>query len=129
MKIYQTKTFSHAIRPFMMSCTLALGISLSGCSSSGLNMQALLGGAEKALQAATVSDSDIQGYVHEYVAYSDKQNKVAPAGNAYSKRLARLTNGLTSVDGVPLNFKVYLTNDINAFACADGSVRVYSGLM
>ena len=36
---------------------------------------------------------------------------------------------LTEVDGVPLNFKVYQTNDVNAFACADGSVRVYTGLM
>ena len=34
-----------------------------------------------------------------------------------------------SVDGLKLNFKVYLTKDVNAFACGDGSVRVYSALM
>ena len=28
-----------------------------------------------------------------------------------------------------LNFKVYETNEVNAFACGDGSIRVYSGLM
>ena len=28
-----------------------------------------------------------------------------------------------------LNYKVYLVTDINAFACADGSVRVFSSLM
>lgn len=88
-----------------------------------------MSGASKAIQAATVSDAEIQNYVHEYIVYSDQQNKVAPASNAYSKRLAKLTQGLNSVDGIPLNFKVYLTNDVNAFACADGSVRVYSGLM
>lgn len=102
---------------------------LAGCSASGLNMNSLMSGAEKALQAATISDSQIQSYVHEYIVYSDSQNKVAPASNAYARRLAKLTNGLNSVDGVPLNFKVYITNDVNAFACADGSVRVYSGLM
>lgn len=100
-----------------------------GCSSSGLNYETLLGGASKAIQAATISDAQIQNYVHEYVAYSDSRNKVAPGNSQYSKRLANLTRGLTTVDGVPLNFKVYLTNDVNAFACADGSVRVYSGLM
>lgn len=100
---------------------------LASCST--MNMDALMSGAGKALQAATVSDAQIQNYVGEYVKYSDSQNKVAPAGNPYSQRLARLTSGLSSVDGVPLNFKVYLTNDVNAFACADGSVRVYSGLM
>lgn len=104
-------------------------LSVAGCSTSSLNMDSLMSGASKAIQAATISDGQIQDYVHEYVAYSDKQNKVAPAGNKYAVRLARLTSGLNSVDGVPLNFKVYLTNDVNAFACADGSVRVYSGLM
>lgn len=113
----------------MAMVMMLAGISFSGCSSSGLNMNSLMSGASKALQAATLSDAQIQNYVREYVAYSDKQNKVAPASSDYAKRLARLTNGLTSVDGVPLNFKVYLTNDVNAFACADGSVRVYSGLM
>lgn len=101
----------------------------TGCSSSGLNYETLLGGASKAIEAATISDAQIQNYVHEYVAYSDSRNKVAPGNSQYSKRLANLTRGLTTVDGVPLNFKVYLTNDVNAFACADGSVRVYSGLM
>ena len=117
------------IRALILASAASVGLLFSGCSSTGLNMDSLMSGASKALQAATVSDSQIQNYVHEYIQYSDQQNKVAPASNPYSKRLAKLTQGLNSVDGVPLNFKVYLTNDVNAFACADGSVRVYSGLM
>ena len=31
--------------------------------------------------------------------------------------------------GLTLNYKVYKKNEINAFACGDGSVRVYTGLM
>lgn len=117
-------------RNLLYACVLAIFLLPSaGCSSSSLDMGTLMSGASKALQAATISDDQIRGYVKEYVAYSDRQNKVAPAGNKYSKRLAKLTRGLDNVDGVPLNFKVYLTNDVNAFACADGSVRVYSGLM
>ena len=46
----------------------------------------------------------------------------------YHRRLQRLTENI-SVDGLKLNFKVYLTKDVNAFACGDGSVRVYSALM
>lgn len=112
-----------------IGAAMALSLLSGGCSTSNLNYGALMSGASKALQAATISDDQIRGYVREYIAYSDKQNKVAPAGNKYAVRLAKLTNGLNSVDGVPLNFKVYLTNDVNAFACADGSVRVFSGLM
>lgn len=89
----------------------------------------LVSGGAKALSAATISDSQIREYVHQYVEKMDSENKVADANNAYTKRLNNLTAGLTDVDGVPLNFKVYITDDINAFACADGSVRVYTGLM
>ena len=112
---------------------LSLGMAFIGCfgscSTSSLNLQGLLGAGAQAMQAATISDSQIQSYVHQYIGQMDQQNKVASADSPYSVRLAKLTQGLTSVDGVPLNFKVYMTDEINAFACADGSVRVYSGLM
>ena len=36
---------------------------------------------------------------------------------------------MKDVEGIPLNFKVYYVIDANAFACADGSVRVFSSLM
>lgn len=90
--------------------------------------QALKGGVE-AVQAITISDSQIKGYVSQYVQHLDATNKIAPANSKYTQRLNKMTQGLTSVDGIPLNFKVYITSDVNAFACADGSVRVYSGLM
>lgn len=83
----------------------------------------------KVLSAATLSDTQLKNYIHEYVEYQDKENKIAPDGSEYAVRLANLTKGLTDVNGTPLNFKVYITKDVNAFACADGSVRVYSGLM
>ena len=89
----------------------------------------VLSAGVKAVQAGTISDSQVQNYVHEYVQYMDKKNKVAPEGSKYAVRLEKLSSGLTDVDGIPLNFKVYITSDVNAFACADGSVRVFSGLM
>ena len=59
----------------------------------------------------------------------DEHNHVCDAKSPYTKRLNRLTQGLTSVEGIPLNFKVYYVTDVNAFACPDGSVRVFSSLM
>ena len=44
-------------------------------------------------------------------------------------RLRKLTDGITDADGIPLNFKVYNVVDVNAFACPDGSVRVFAALM
>lgn len=83
----------------------------------------------KTYKAVTLSDKEVNDYVRQAVKYMDKQNKVASSSSKYTTRLNRITKGLKSVDGVPLNFKVYITSDVNAFACADGSVRVYSSLM
>jgi putative metalloprotease len=59
----------------------------------------------------------------------DSQAPVAPDTNPYAIRLNKLTANLTTYDGLTLNYKVYLADDINAFAMPDGTVRVYAGLM
>lgn len=93
------------------------------------NIGKAVGGATKVLKAATLTDADMAKYVKEYVAWMDEHNHVCDAKSPYTKRLNRLTQGLTSVEGIPLNFKVYYVTDVNAFACPDGSVRVFSSLM
>ncbi|GHT80818.1 lipoprotein [Betaproteobacteria bacterium] len=80
-------------------------------------------------KAATVSDSELRAYSRQMIAARDKQAPVAKAGDKYATRLARLTRKHAREDGLKLNFKVYLTKDVNAFATPDGSIRVYSGLM
>ena len=101
---------------------------LVSCSETFDATRALQGGLYAA-QALSLSDEQVQAYVHEYITQLDAQSKVLPETNAYTKRLRSLTKGLNSVDGLPLNFKVYQENQVNAFACADGSVRVYTGIM
>ena len=99
----------------------------SSCGTS--NPEYLLSSGAKVLQAATLTDAQIQAYVGQYVTRLDAENKVLPESSPYVKRVRNMTKGLTSVDGIPLNFKVYQTSDVNAFACADGSVRIYTGLL
>ncbi|MDE6553071.1 MAG: M48 family metallopeptidase [Muribaculaceae bacterium] len=103
---------------------------LTGCSvAQNLDMARLAQGGVKIAQSMSVSNDQIQQYVKSYIAESDTKNTVCGPNDPYSKRLANIVSGITNVEGTPLNFKVYKTNDINAFACADGSIRVYSGLM
>ncbi|MBR4552409.1 MAG: M48 family metalloprotease [Bacteroidaceae bacterium] len=80
-------------------------------------------------QSFMINDEDLAEYAQQQVAYMDKNNRICNAQSAYTKRLNRLTRSMTDADGIPLNFKVYQTNEINAFACPDGSIRVYSALM
>ena len=106
----------------------ALSLLLTSCSGQFNALRAVQGGMY-ALQALTLTDAQVQDYVHQYITQLDAQSTVLPESNAYTKRLRNLTKGITDVDGTPLNFKVYKENEVNAFACADGSVRVYTGIM
>lgn len=94
-----------------------------------VNWGKALSGIWKAGKAMTISEEDLAKVVAEEVAYMDKSNKVCSASNAYTKRLNKLMKGIGSVEGLTLNYKVYKTTEANAFACPDGSVRVFSGLM
>ncbi len=88
-----------------------------------------ISGGLKAVKAVTLTDKQMTEYVKEYIDWMDKHNQVCADNSPYTIRLKKITEGLTEADGIPLNFKVYHVIDINAFACADGSVRVFSSLM
>lgn len=98
-------------------------------ANAQLRLGKIASAAQQSVQALTLSDADIAAYVSQAVEQMDKENTLLPDTSSYSRRLAALTEGITEVDGIPLNFKVYQTDDVNAFACPDGSVRVYTGLM
>lgn len=94
-----------------------------------INLGRAAKGLASAAKAVTLTDAQMTAYVKEYIDWMDKHNPVLPDDDPYTQRLAKLTEGLTSVEGLPLNFKVYNVVDVNAFACADGSVRVFAALM
>lgn len=94
-----------------------------------LNLKKAISGVGKVAQAATLTDKQMADYVKESVDWMDKNNPVPGDDSPYTIRLKKLTEGITDADGIPLNFKVYDVIDVNAFACPDGSVRVFSSLM
>ncbi len=112
----------------VIACFIGAGQNVS----AQFNMKKLekaASGLGKAAKAATLTDQQMADYVKEYIDWMDKNNPVCGDDNPYTIRLKQLTEGLTEVEGVPLNFKVYDVIDVNAFACADGSIRVFSSLM
>lgn len=89
----------------------------------------VLSGTIKAGRAMTISDEDLANIVREQVKTMDRQNKVCGPKSKYTIRLNKLVKGMKDANGIKLNFKVYQTTQYNAFACPDGSVRVFSALM
>lgn len=88
-----------------------------------------LGAVQKGITGFTFSDADAAALSKAAVDKMDAENKVAEPTDPYAIRLARVFGKYTKGENYTLNYKVYLTKDINAFATADGSVRVFSGLM
>jgi len=102
--------------------------------SSNLNAQInlgekALGALQKGVTGFTFSDEDAANLSKEAVAKMDKENPVAGPKDAYAIRLNKLFSKHKTEGGLTLNYKVYKVKEVNAFATADGSVRVFAGLM
>ncbi len=107
---------------------LALTIGLSACIKEE-NYGQILAAGLTLIKASTLSETDVKKTAHLSAVEMDRKSKIAPISSQYAKRLARITKGLTEVQGLSLNYKVYIDKSVNAFAMPDGTVRVYSGLL
>ena len=103
----------------MASCSSLKVVDQNAAANAGL----------AAATALTISDSQISQLCSEYMVQSDGENTILPASSEYTQRLNRIMAKFHNIDNLNVNYKVYQSSTINAFASGDGSVRVYSGLM
>ncbi|WP_034916821.1 M48 family metallopeptidase [Erwinia sp. 9145] len=107
---------------------VALASALSGCAN--LDSNTLMQSGAQAWQAATLSDAQVKELSVKSCEQMDSEAKIAPADSEYTQRLNKIAAALgDNINGTPANYKVYLTKDVNAWAMANGCIRVYSGLM
>ncbi|KIQ18812.1 MULTISPECIES: M48 family metalloprotease [Flavobacterium] len=88
-----------------------------------------IGAVQKGVTGFTFSNADAAALSKAAVDKMDAEHEIAPATDGYAIRLNRVFGKHTAGEGYTLNYKVYKLKEVNAFATADGSVRVYSGLM
>ena len=101
---------------------------LTGCENINTQMAAQSG--VQAIQAATLSDADARSLANQSCKELDSQSQIASSKSKYTKRLNKIAKAMgNNINGLPVNYKVYMTDDINAFAMANGCIRVYSSLM
>lgn len=112
------------------STLLALS-ALASPLAGAADLAAFANSAGLALKAATLSDAEVVELANKSCAALDQSNKIAAPGNKYAKRLTAALKPLhmSKFNGRPLNAKVYLVADVNAFAMDNGCIRVFSGLM
>ena len=103
---------------------------MSSCSALRIvDQNSAINAGAAAVQALTISDAQVAQLCSQYMQETDGQNTVLPASNEYSQRLTRIMGRFKNIKDLNLNYKVYQSNTVNAFASGDGSVRVYTGLM
>jgi len=111
------------MKRFLIFLLITSIVSFSSCGPSSRMGDA----STKLVQALLLTDEQIIDYTKEFVEKTDKENTIATGNDAYATRMTRIAGNINNKDGI--NIKVYKTKEVNAFACADGSVRVFSGLM
>jgi len=103
---------------------------MTSCASlKVVDQTAAVNAGAAALQALTISDAQIKELCSQYMVETDGQNTILPADNSYTQRLNRIMSRFHNISNLNLNYKVYQSSTVNAFASGDGSVRVYTGLM
>ena len=110
-----------------ISCVLTAAILLFSCEDT--NVFILTDAGIDAVNALTLTDEEVQAIAARAAVSADSNHTVAGEDSLYHRRLDRLVGRFSQYDGHAYNFKVYLTEDVNAFAMADGTIRIYSGLM
>lgn len=100
---------------------------ISGCDNT--DVLTAIDGGKDAVKAITLSDKDVLAISSRSADILDRKNRLAPTDNEYSIRLNRIINQKFQDGDVAFNYGVYMSPEVNAFAMADGSIRIYSGLV
>ena len=93
--------------------------------------------ATKVAQSFTISDAEIAQYADEYMEWLDANNPVCRTTDededmkAVANRLANIVSIIPDnlIKELNLNILSYYVVDVNAFACANGDIRMFAGLM
>ena len=99
----------------------------TGCEDTDVRL-AMEAGVD-AVKAATLDDEKVRRLAIEVSRQSDLKHDIASPDIEYATRLRNLVGNYYQTEGYEFNYKVYLSPKVNAFAMADGTIRIYSGLM
>ena len=125
-------------KTILLSTLMVVAFALNSNAQFGkvkINKDKLTEAAGNAVKAVTLSDADINALCDEYITWMDTHNPVCevnssdPGMKEYAVRLDNLVKKHVNEGGLKLDIKVYYVVEQNAFACANGSIRVLAGLM
>jgi metalloprotease len=114
------------IKSYLLLSLLTFGVQIL---TAQIDVNKTLGALQNGVASFTFTNDDAAKLSAQAIKKMDSSNVVAGSKDGYAVRLNRIFGKHANDNGLTLNYKVYLTKEVNAFATADGSVRVFSGLM
>jgi len=117
----------------LVSCTFSVNAQFGGLKIDKKKVDAV----SKGVKALTLTDAEVKGYCKEYIDWMDKNNPVCSVDDKdkgmkeFAQRLDKIVSAIPAdiLKSNGVNIKAYYVTNINAFACGDGSIRVFAGLM
>ena len=79
------------------------------------------------VRASALTDDEVVRMAREYVGWTDRRCGKLPEDHPLVCRLRTVGQGFADPERFDLG--VYPAAEVNAFACADGSIRLFAGLM
>jgi metalloprotease len=116
-------------RNILALSAIAGGFSITMPLQAQINLGKVLAAGKDVAKSESITDAEIKAYCDQMTVEMDKMNPVAGPKSKYGKRVAALSKGLATHDGLKLDIKAYEVVDVNAFAMANGTIRVFAGLM
>jgi len=121
---------------FTVVMVLLCGV-LANAQLGKIKLDKAIDAASKGVKSFTVSDAEVIEYTNEYMSWMDANNPVCKTTDkdagmkAVADRLAKIVSVIPAdlAKSLRLNILPYYVVDVNAFACANGDVRVFAGLM
>lgn len=109
---------------------IASGVTMMLTACQNMNSSALFVPSIEAFPAYNLNDEQIKALSEQACTAMDGKATIALPGSEKDKRLSKIASAMgNNINGQLLNYKVYMAKDVNAFALANGCIRVYSGLM
>ncbi|MCL1933737.1 MAG: M48 family metalloprotease, partial [Candidatus Azobacteroides sp.] len=126
------------MKRIVFTIVLALLCNILASAQFGkIKMDKAIDAASKGVKSLTISDAEVIEYTNEYMSWMDAHNQVCKTTDtdagmkAVADRLAKIVSVIPAdlAKSLHLNILPYYVVDVNAFACANGDVRVFAGLI
>lgn len=126
------------MKKLLLSIVLLSAFTLASHAQFGkIKMDKAVNAATKGVKSLTISDAEIVQYTDEYMQWMDEHNPLCKTTDkdakkkAIATRLAKIAKAIPAdmIKELNLDIQAYYVVDVNAFAAANGDVRVFAALM